>query len=68
MKTEDTQIVCEVTGTGSDSKDYYNWLLNTNVTPGEWTALSGTVTIPEGAKELYFFNRQRNCGLSDRRC
>lgn len=54
MKTEDTQIVCEVTGTGSDSKDYYNWLLNTNVTPGEWTALSGTVTIPEGAKELYF--------------
>ena len=54
MKTEDTQIVCEVTGTGSDSKDYYNWLLNTNVTPGEWTELSGTVTIPEGAKELYF--------------
>lgn len=54
MKTEDKQIVCEVTGTGSDSKDYYNWLLNTNVTPGEWTELSGTVTIPEGAKELYF--------------
>ena len=54
MKTEDTQIVCEVTGTGSDSKAYYNWLLNTNVTAGEWTALSGTVTIPEGAKELYF--------------
>ena len=24
MKTEDEQIVCEVTGTGSDSKDYYN--------------------------------------------
>ena len=54
MKTEDPQIVCEVTGTGSDSKDYYNWLLNTNVKGGEWTALSGTVTIPEGAKELYF--------------
>ncbi|MDD6696677.1 MAG: endo-1,4-beta-xylanase [Firmicutes bacterium] len=54
MKTEDKQIVCEVTGTGSDSKDYYNWLLNTNVKGGEWTALSGTVTIPEGAKELYF--------------
>ena len=54
MKTEDPQIVCEVTGTGSDSKDYYNWLLNTNVTAGEGTELSGTVTIPEGAKELYF--------------
>ena len=54
MKTEDTQIVCEVTGTGSDGKDYYNWLLNKNVTKGEWTELSGTVTIPEGAKELYF--------------
>lgn len=54
MKTEDKQIVCEVTGTGSDSKDYYNWLLNTDVKEGEWTALSGTVTIPEGAKELYF--------------
>ena len=50
MKTEDKQIVCEVT----DGKDYYNWLLNTNVTAGEWTELSGTVTIPEGAKELYF--------------
>lgn len=54
MKTEDEQIVCEVTGTGSDSKDYYNWLLNTDVKEGEWTALHGTVTIPEGAKELYF--------------
>lgn len=54
MKTEDKQIVCEVTGTGSDSKDYYNWLFNKNVTAGEWTELSGTVTIPEGAKELYF--------------
>lgn len=54
MKTEDTQIVCEVTGTGSDGKDYYNWLLNKNVTKGEWTELSGTVTMPEGAKELYF--------------
>ena len=54
MKTEDEQIVCEVTGTGSDGKDYYNWLLNKNVTKGEWTELSGTVTIPEGAKELYF--------------
>lgn len=50
MKTEDKQIVCEVT----DGKDYYNWLLNKNVTKGEWTELSGTVTIPEGAKELYF--------------
>lgn len=54
MKTEDPQIVCEVTGTGSDSKDYYNWLLNTDVKEGEWTELAGTVTIPEGAKELYF--------------
>lgn len=54
MKTEDEQIVCEVTGTGSDSKDYYNWLFNKNVTAGEWTELSDTVTIPEGAKELYF--------------
>ena len=54
MKTEDPQIVCEVTGTGSDSKDYYNWLLNTDVKEGEWTELHGTVTIPEGAKELYF--------------
>lgn len=54
MKTEDKQIVCEVTGTGSDSKDYYNWLFSKNVTKGEWTELSGTVTIPEGAKELYF--------------
>lgn len=50
MKTEDEQIVCEVT----DGKDYYKWLLIKNVTPGEWTELSGTVTIPEGAKELYF--------------
>lgn len=54
MKTEDPQIVCEVTGTGSDSKDYYNWLFSKNVTKGEWTELSDTVTIPEGAKELYF--------------
>lgn len=50
MKTEDEQIVCEVT----DGKDYYKWLLIKNVTKGEWTELSGTVTIPEGAKELYF--------------
>ena len=50
MKTEDEQIVCEET----DGKDDYNWLLSKNVTPGEWTELVGTVTIPEGAKELYF--------------
>ena len=49
MKTEDSQIVCEAT----DGK-VYPWLLSKNVTPGEWTELSGTVTIPEGAKELYF--------------
>lgn len=49
MKTEDPQIVCEAT----DGK-VYPWLLIKNVTPGEWTELSGTVTIPEGAKELYF--------------
>lgn len=49
MKTKDPQIVCEST----DGK-VYPWLLSKNVTPGEWTELSGTVTIPEGTKELYF--------------
>ena len=53
MKTEDPQIVCEST----DGK-VYPWLLSKNVTPGEWTELSGTVTIPEGTKELYFSTRE----------
>ena len=68
MKTEDTQIVCEVTGTGSDSKDYYNWLLNTNVTPGRVDCAFRYRNDSGRSKGAFFFNRQRNCGLSDRRC
>lgn len=53
MKTSGTNAVVECHS--NDGEDHYKWLINQEVSSAdEWTKISGTVTLPEGAQELYF--------------
>ncbi len=55
VKTEDKDVVCEITGVGSDGKDYWNWMHNVQTTSAdEWVLLEKTFEIPAGASALYF--------------
>lgn len=51
MKTSGKKAVVEC----HSNEDQYDWLINQEVSSAdEWTKISGTVTLPEGAQELYF--------------
>ena len=53
MKTSGKNAVVECHS--NDGKDHYDWLINQEVSSADkWTKISGTVTLPEGAQELYF--------------
>ena len=53
MKTSGKNAVVECHS--NDGEDHYTWLINQEVSSAdEWTKISGTVTLPEGAQELYF--------------
>ena len=53
MKTSGKNAVVECHS--NDGEDHYGWLINQEVSSAdEWTKISGTVTLPEGAQELYF--------------
>jgi len=49
------QNVFLATAHKADGKDVYTTIKNLSVIPGEWTELSGTITIPEGVTELELY-------------